>query len=270
MHILLTVSAEAEVFSEEYFKKLYNEKEQEWVDLKKRVSEVKFEDVYPAEFQGRNIDGSPLEEQLFKKLEKEYFEDRERAREAHDKLPPFDPEKQRQVFALRFESSVKYLQSNLPAEILQNVADIRVLALNRASEKVKKQITEYCENNRKITEQTVKDYQKEYKKQFKSKEPPFAEKLNLHDCYVLSCKNERNDIVISIDNGDDFTDVSTVTFVNCTVIKQDAPLDDACFIYDEIYENGEGYELHFLLRKCETDEMELLDFIVTADDVLLK
>ncbi len=267
LHLLLRVSKKAETFSEEYFRKLYKQEEEEWLKLQKAASEVKFEDIFPEDFSEveselYELDLSPSEIEAAKE---EYIEERERARLDFEELPPFDEDAERKNFKRRFNFSKRRLKEVLPDEVLQKVADIRVLALHRASAEVKKDITRFCKQNEKAVISAPKAYDKEFRKQFGSDAPAFAEKLNLHDCLVLSCRRKGNDVVLTLDNRGGFTNINTVTMKNCTVLKQDGRLHGAWCLYEEIYKAENQYEIHLLLLKNE-----LIDFIVLADNLEYK
>lgn len=49
-HLLLKATKNAAVFSEEYFRNLYNDKERAWLRLMKNIFKVSFKDFYPEEF----------------------------------------------------------------------------------------------------------------------------------------------------------------------------------------------------------------------------
>ena len=262
LYLLLKVSKKAEAFSEEYFRELYEREEKNWLKLQKDVSEVNFEDIYPEEFNAEYADGSPLEESEFEMAKKAYFEQREQARIHFGKLPSFDPDRERKKFRQSFRYDNKRKKNCLPESILLKVADIRVLALNYASREVKQEIAHFCKQNEKSTRAAMAAYQKQYRKQFKTEIPAFAEELNLHDCEVLSCRRTGNDVVMVLDNSGGFTNISTIRIKNCVVIKQDAPLHGAWCLYEEIYKAGERFEIHFLL-----DKNKLIDYIIVADDL---
>ena len=58
---------------------------------------------------------------------------------------PFDEVKEKENFAAFFQGQIRTLQENLPPEILNEVADIRVLALGAATAPVIEEITMFCE-----------------------------------------------------------------------------------------------------------------------------
>ena len=267
LHVLLKVFKKAEVYSEAYFKELYQWEEKEWLRLQKEISEITFEDTYPEDFEEYYAEcayDEPLEGAEYEEAKKAYYEERERAKLDYEKNPnpPFDPEREKKVFRQSFRYNIKVLKEELPEEILQNVADIRVLALDRASAELKKQITQYCKQNEKAVRYAMNAYDKQYAKQFKNGAPAFAEELHLHDCIVKSCRKAGNDVVLTLDNSGSFTAINRIRMKNCHVIKQDSPLHGAWCLYEEIYKTGERFEIHFLLQKND-----LIDYIVSVDDV---
>ncbi len=262
-HLPLKVSKKAEVFSEDYFKKLYKSEEKAWLRLQENDSNEKFEDIYPDEFQAEYADGRQLELSEFEKAKKVYFEMREQARLDFENKPAFDPSQEKKNFKQTFQGNVKRLKRNLPDEILQKIADIRVLALDHASADIKKEITAYCKANEKAVEAAQNAYWKEYKMSFKNGEPTFAENFGFHDCIVVACRKKGGDIVITLDNSGGFTTINQITFKNCSILKKDKPLHGAWWLYEEIYKSNGGYEIHALLTK----KSELIDFIVYATDV---
>lgn len=258
----LKVSKDAELFSERYFKELYKSEENKWLELQENVSNVKFEDIYPEVFHACNVDGSPLEKKDFERLEREYFEQREKDRLEFNNRPPFNPLEEKKKFKHVFHLNINKLKENLPDKILKKVADIRVLALDYASLEVKNDITKYCKMNEEKVQKAEYDYQEHFKKHFESDVPTFVSELCLHDCDVLSCRKDGNDIVMIVDNSYGITKINKIRMKNCDVIKQDAPLHGACCLYEEVYKSGERYEVHFLLQKNK-----LIDYIVLVDDM---
>lgn len=264
-HLNLRVSKKAEVFSEDYFKKLYKSEEEAWLRLQEDVSKVQFEDIFPEDFQFEYVDDCPVEPSEFEEAKKKYFEMRERMYLNFINRPAFDYEQEKKNFKKILKHKVMHLKRNLPNEILQKIADIRVLALDRVSADIKKEITAYCKANRKAVDSASNEYWKEYKKRFKNGEPAFAEKFNFHDCTVISCRKKGKDIVLTLDNSGGFTNIKQVIFKNCLILKQDKSLHGAWWLYNEIYKTSEGFEIHILLQKNE-----LIDFIVSVTDVEYK
>jgi hypothetical protein len=241
LHLSLKVSKKAEVFSEDYFRNLYKSEEKAWLRLLESYSDEELEKIYPGEFQTKYADGRQLELSEIEKGKKVYFKQ-------------------------ALQSNIKRLKRNLPDEILQKIADIRVLALDRASADIKKEITAYCKANKKAVDSAMNAYRKEYKMSFKNGEPTFAENFDFHDCIVVACRKKGKDTVLTLDNSGGFTTINQIIFKNCSILKKDTPLHGAWWLYDEIYKTNDGYEIHTLLDK----NGKLIDFIVYATDVEYK
>ena len=75
--------------------------------------------------------------------------------------------KEKEQFKQLQENYIKLLRHKLPIEILNEVADIRVLALDKASFAVKMKIFDYCKEQKTKVQKTLKDYQQYHDKEFK-------------------------------------------------------------------------------------------------------
>jgi len=262
-HLSLKASKKANTFSEDYFRNLYNKEEKAWLKLQEDVSKVKFEDMHPEEFYIENFEDYQMSVEAFEEVKKTCFETREQVHSNFNETNSvFNPEHEKKIFKQALHHNIKYLKSNLPYEILQKVADIRVLALNHASVNVKKEIAIFCKSNDKKCEVALKSYQKEYQNIFKDGIPHFVENFNFHDCKVISCCKRGKDVVLKLDTTGGFTNINQVIFKNCTALKKDNHLYGVWWLYDEIYKTDEGYEIHVLLQG-----KQLIDFIISTKDV---
>lgn len=264
-YLNLKVSKKAETYSECYFKELYKQKENEWLELWKNVYEISIKNAILKEFYAEYGEGVSIDDFEFEKIKNTYIKHCKQKDEGFNNIPEFNPEQEKKKHKRALQRNVKCLREKIPEDILQNVADIRVLALRVASREVKQKITKYCKQNEKKVNIAIATYQKEYRKQFQENEPDFISELFLHDCTLLSCRKKGNDIVMTIDNSNGFTDISEIRMINCNIIKQDAPLHGAWCLYEEVYKSGDRFELHFLFQK-----KNLIDFIVTVDDIKYK
>ena len=262
-HVLLKASKQAETFSEEYFKWLYEKKEAAWIKDQKEAAEVSFEDLYPEEFCVKNLAEYGFSPDKIEAAKKGYFEMREQILQNYDEIcHEFDPVQEKKIFRRMMHNNIKNLKANLPDEILRKVADIRVLALNYASADIKKEITAFCRANDRTVDEASKAYLKECRKAFKKGNIPVFENASFHDCRIVSCRKKGADLVLTLDNSGGFTNISQIKFKDCMVIKQDKPLHNAVWLYDEIYKTDTGYEFHVLLEKGGR-----IDFIVRATDI---
>ena len=270
LHLLLRCSKDADIFSEKTFKKLYKREERKFLKSREKMYDSSVIDELSNVFsdepvlttpEGETVEPTDEDKEFLQALKGNIFD-------RLDESPSFDPEHFKNVFRRGYKNSLKQYRSYLPDDILNKIVDIRVLALGYASKEEKKEITRFCRQNNKAVDSAVAEYEKTFEKEFRKNRPSFVDELDLHDSTVGSCRKRGNDIVITLDNCC-YSNISKIRFKNCTVIKQDAPLRGAWFLYDETYKNGGRYELHFLLEKTTRDPVSfnLIDYIVSADDV---
>lgn len=229
LHLLLNVSEQASEFSESFFEKTYSHQEQEWMKMQRAVYDC---------------------------LKK------------YQKRPFFDLAKARKRFREKYLWNLRQFQEKLPRDILEQVADIRVLALGYAEEHVKNQITAFCENHEKTVDSIYLAYRESQKRELEKKTPAFAENFSFHDFNISSCYKDGADFIITIDEPD-FTSIKKILLLDCHIIKQDAALEKTTILYEEFYIENDRYEIHFLLAKYNPllREDELIDFIASVSDV---
>jgi len=260
-HFALRADKRAETFSEEYFEKLYKKAVAEHIAMMERVNSVKFEDIYPEEFYCEPLGDYVLSQEEIEELKAEYYERREAAKYCFETMDrSVVPSSEKRKFRRNWKCQMEIYNKNLPSEILDMVADIRVLALGNASAEVKKAITAFCRDNEKTVNKTMSDYWKYYKKAFGKNEPHFADGFDLHDCYVTSCHKSGKNIVMHLEGG--MTNTTRVVFRDTEVLCREEPLRGAWWLYDELYKTENGYEMHVLLYK-----KELVYFTLTCTDV---
>lgn len=176
----------------------------------------------------------------------------------------FNKEETTEEFHNAFIVNQMILTKQLPETILEQIADLRVFALYKASRKVINAVTEYCEENKKSIKAIGEQYRSYYKEASASFDKEIIEDFRFHDCKVIkSIQNETN-LTLILNNSGGFTDVDEVTFENFHLIKQDGLLENTWWLYEEVYKVNNRYEFHALL---ENRENELIDFIISADRV---
>lgn len=226
---LIKVSKKAESFDEKFFRELYNQKLDWMLESDKKMSEMKFEDLFP-EF-------DPFE-----------FEDETAYEQARREFKPvvFTEEWRRQNFAEQYRSRVRHLKSVLPEEILSKVADIRVLALDVASAEVKRLVTAFSKKYEREVRRVLKEFHKAEEREFGGNFPEFYN-ISLHDCTVLSCCMRGKDLVLKLDNYGGFTSAVGVIFKNAEIIEREERLAGAKWLFSEIYKCERGLEIHAML-----------------------
>ena len=219
MNLLIEIAKEAETFSEEYYKKVYQEEERRWIELQNTIKSINSKDVNKDKESFKHI-----QEQIIKKLE-----------------------------------------NNVPDYILKKVADIRVLALGKASSIVKKELDKYCKKQKVIVEKTMKEY-KRYNNNLRKYENTFIRNFDFHDCKIKSCEKQEKDLIITLDTTNNcLVDIKQIIFKNYDIIKEENNICQSVWLYNEVYIKDNGYEIHILLENIKG---KLIDFIVGTDDVI--
>lgn len=132
----LEESEQAAVFSEAYFQELYALREADMLEMQKLLPGMAFEEMFG------------ISEEIFSEFEDaatQYQQAKETFEHMKKNRGPFDEVKEKENFAAFFQGQIRTLQENLPPEILNEVADIRVLALGAATAPVIEEITMFCE-----------------------------------------------------------------------------------------------------------------------------
>lgn len=168
-------------------------------------------------------------------------------------------------FERYFNFEVEYSKKCLSSSILSEVKDIRVLALGHVTKKVYDLIIKHQVELQKNIDGAYENYKKEIKNQFQETKPKFLEE-DFHDSIIIICDENENDCVLQLDNTDTYTLITEIIFKNFKIIKQDYELKNNRWIYNEIYEINDGYEIHVLLHS----ENGLNDFIINCSDVELR
>ncbi len=263
LHLLLEEAKEAETFSEEYFQQLYDQKLNEWLTLQQEIASVPFNDVLPDETE--NIDESFSDKD---KASREAYQLKwETAKVNYNLLEPFNREKECDQFHKAFIYRQQDAQKKLPQEILKKIADLRVFVFDKASRLVIEDVTRFCEENRRLVEATRKEYGKYYENELKSFYKDIIDNIHFHYCDIKKMEENEKSLTITFDNPGFFTDIEEMKLENFRIIKQDALLEDAWWLYEEIYIIDGKYELHALLQD---KSLGLIEFTVLAENILFK
>ena len=229
MNLLIEITEKAETFSEVYYKKIYQEEERKWIELQKAIGNIKSKN--------KEIDIS-------------------------DNIVNKNKEKFKNIQ----EEIIKKLEKKLPDYILEKVADIRVLALGKASSIVKKELDEYCGEQKAIVDKAINEYNQYYNDNLKKYENSFIKDFNFHDCEIISFKKQEKNVVIMLDTTNNYlVEIKQIILKNCEIIKEEDNICKARWLYNEIYIKDNGYEIHVLLADSKG---VLIDFIVHTDDVI--
>ena len=191
---------------------------------------------------------------------------------------PWDEEDERRYFEENYRREEEIFRTRTPAKILSKVADIRVLALGYCSAEVYRDFEEYRALCEKQTEKTMEEAWELQRAQGLDK--IWTGGHSLHDSLVQSVKREGEDLVIEFEAEDPeerladirendpelleemgeahflFLEIKAIRFRDAEILKREQPLENAWWLYDEIWKSERGYEIHALLWQ-ENDVFEL-------------
>lgn len=190
----------------------------------------------------------------------------------------YDEAAERQRFAEFHSQELEEFQTRTPAQILAKVADIRVLALGLCTEEVYRDFEDYWARCKTQTEETMKEAWDLQRTQGLDK--VWTGGHSLHDAFVCSMKWEEEDLIIEFEVEDPeerladirendpelleemgeahflFPEIKAIRFRDAEILKQEEPLENTWWLYDEIWKSERGYEIHALLW-WENDVFEL-------------
>lgn len=178
----------------------------------------------------------------------------------------FDINEEKCNFDRRYRILKQQLISNLPGEILDNVADIRVLALNRCSKSVKEMISAFVTECNYNTKKAINDYEEYELAQFQDDKPDFIGKFSFHDCVIASMRKRGNDYHLTFELDDEDTwSIRKLIFKNAVIINKERQLSGAWWLYEELHKTDTGYEACVLL-----DKKGLFEFSIKCDDLIIE
>lgn len=274
LHFRLEKSRKAGKFSEEYFRKLYKRKLAEFIRFERRMAEEStydsdleeleaFEEIEEAAVQGNG------EDIVLKPLLIRADQPVDLLEDVHDeelKEPVFfDVERHKEIFEEVFQERLKGYEENLPGKIREQIADLRVFTLGKATGKVLKKVRKFSDRNNRKVERAAKRYQK-YLKKAKSIRKLYKDGFDLHDCRITEVIRENGKLTISLDNRGGFTDVEKLVLLNPEIILMERELSGLYWLYEEVYRKGDRYEINVLLAGQDGIKSY---FSVTYDKLLM-
>lgn len=177
---------------------------------------------------------------------------------------PFDAQRERQSFAELYTRELAQYQTRTPGDILSKVADMRILALGLCTEAVRDAMEQYRRNCQETVERTMEEYWDAYKA--RGLDRVWTGDHSLHDSQVRHLRQEGEDLVLEFDREDeDWHTVSQIRFRDAGILRQEASVENAWWLYDEIWRVDNGYEVHVLLYRDAPVEL-----IVSCSDVELQ
>jgi hypothetical protein len=178
----------------------------------------------------------------------------------------FDEGQERRLFREGYLCDLEIFRTRTPAKILEKVADIRVLALGFCTAEVYRDFRDYRALCEKWTEKTMEEAWNMQKAQGLDK--VWTGGYSLHDSLVQSVKREGEDLVLEFEYDEEasWPEIRGVRFQDAKILKQEGPVPNAWWLYDEIWKTGEGsFEIHALLWRNE----DLLELTIECRDTEL-
>ncbi|HWT76741.1 MAG TPA: DUF4085 family protein, partial [Mobilitalea sp.] len=158
---------------------------------------------------------------------------------------------------------VKQLKAILPEDIQKDIADIRVLAFDEASEDIYKRILEFCLHKEERALKIEQDCQNYYDSIAEQLPENIRKKYGFHDCRVINFEQNGTDAILELDQRGGYSNVCKVIFHNAEVLEQE-DIAGSWWLYQEIYLRDGLYEFHAMLH----DENGVLRYLtLTAADV---
>lgn len=247
MYVLLKIDERCNDYSEELYNLLYEEEKNKYVSL------MSFWEDFDAFC---NLMNST--DDTFKDLDEE--SKRKKFQELRDE--EFGGLSLTEVFDEKLNNGINTLKGKLSDEILNEVKDIRVLALGYASSDVYNKIEKFCKDNEKFVNEQCDKYSL-YEKEAFNEDFDFLN-INWHDSFVVSADVIESDFEMVIDNI--VSGTKTISFKNCNIILNDGNLNDCRWLYEEVYKINDGFEVHILV--C--DESGLKEIILQCSEVVVE
>ena len=169
------------------------------------------------------------------------------------------------LFEAIVTSRLDNFRRNLPDEILNQVADLRVLALLIGTPSIIEQIEQYNQDLEYRINQVQKEYSELYLKTFGEEGFLLTETYYLHDGLISAVKHEGDDLVIDIEPEPEVRNnpaLLRIHLKNAEVKKETPNLVNSIFMYDEIYKNSDRLEWHILCNPQTFAEL-----VVSFDDI---
>lgn len=266
----LRASKRAQTFSEEYFRALYRRKLRVKLRRAQEWSAYSFEDDYP-DYAG-DFDDQPEDYDMpeaYERARMEYEREREELR-ANWEPYFYDEAEERARFEEVWREQMEALRNDLPEEILAKVADLRVLALGMAAPEVKREIRRFERERERRVANSLREYQRQYDALCARHPGSFPERFHFHDDVIEDVRRRGENLIVRLSHERWRTQehgVDRITFVRCEVLRWDAALRGADWLYEEIYEAAPGWEIHVLAISPDNDLAEL---ILRCEDVRLE
>ena len=255
----------AAVFSEAFFQSLYDQKQREWLaSAQERAMEI-FGEEWPEEFQA-----SPAmyrRTKAFKKARQVYLRVRNKVLKGIQR--DVNEAALKAGFADWYQRELDQIEENYPREILDGVADVRVLALGVVSPEVKKQIDRFVQELEERNQEPLRSYARHRTELLEKYPGSFIEEFGFHDAVLKRLEQRGQELVLDLMRNYEDAERVHLRFFDCEIVRMDEGLAGAEWLYEEVYALGSGiWEIHVLFFDREYDgDDPLRELILRASDV---
>ncbi|MBB6021138.1 hypothetical protein HNR77_002231 [Paenibacillus sp. JGP012] len=267
LHFGMRVHKGAASLDEALYERLYKRKEKEHVKLQRDVynTDPRFMLEHDGQVMTRvdkAFSGEEVteEDQLVYQMPPEERAHIEKLIAEYDARPDFDEKQCKEDYKEAMEWNYKNHAERLPAEIVEQIADIRVFSLGYCTREVKQQLKKKSEENMKEMERVLQEYREDVEKQ--GIPVDVRRQLQFHDCIVTTLLNG-DDLVLQFDSRGGFTEFSKLTLKAAKILKQEGAVVGKYWLYEELYQIDNEYELHVLLNGEPMSEL-----IVRCTDIV--
>lgn len=180
---------------------------------------------------------------------------------------PFDLAAAEATYEANYNENLEFVKANIPSEILEKVADIRVLAMGSADPEITDEITRFCGKINRKCEKVTEEYDEKVEKLAESIGWYKINSLNkLANAEIIEAKADEDGIFI-LRTSPEFTDIACkVTLTAAEVSECDERLVGATVLHFEILpaQKDGCIELNLL---CSTPDDKSILFSAVASDI---
>ena len=196
--------------------------------------------------------------------QKKWFVKNEKRIAKHTKSQ-FDPAAAEAAFEENYNENLAFIKENLPAEILEKVADVRVLAMGSAGYDVLHAVTRFCGQVNRRCEAVKDQYDGEVEKLAEKMGWDKINALNMLSNAPIGSIEMREDGCCVIKTTAEYTDIACkVTLFSAKVALCDPSLVGATVLHHELLPSEDGLELNLL---CQTPDFKSAEFSAVMEDL---
>lgn len=183
--------------------------------------------------------------------------------EADKKGLPFDEAAETEAFKTNYQRNLLDYSTVIPADILEHVADIRIMALGSCSSKVKQLVSKFSKQQEQITDTMAEAYHTYWEKNYRRFPEHILENYGFDYCAITALGRDGDDLIMKLDNSQSLDDVHTVIWKNAQLLELEDGVVGSNWLEGELYKAEGGYEFHGIV---ENDDGERFCFTVLAED----